>query len=319
LLTAVTRSIAHADKRVWRGIAVDNSYVYTSTDRNTSFALQNIISVYDHNLQFVTEYLDAYTELSDAGKFMSCADLTVHDRSLLVTVCDFNAGVSASYQSRVVIYDLDNMPNYTQHEIGSGVAECCLYHDNHYYVCYRDLAQINQYDLSFNLVKTHNLTIPGVNQLDGLYQSIKFIDGQLWANLRGPDEIDILAPVHTPGLDIYDYNGVDYTHTQRTKSVTAGAGQGFDVHNDIFYFVDRPDNSMITAYYEDDAKHYGREYATSIFKNRAADLDSNDIETAINKLLKTNVVDRTLPQRVIERTSAVEKQALNDLVRRINV
>lgn len=229
---------AHKKYRAWQGVATDGTFIYVFTDRDENFALKNIISVYDMQGHFVSEKLNAYTATDPQGKFMSFGDGTIIDGKLFVTAYNINDSGNPEL-SRILEYSLPNLNLTKETDIGGSAAECIVKENGAYWVCYFDEPIIKKFDLSYNLLQTYSVNPIGP---DGGYESLLWIDGDLYCNMHGPNAIGGLP---TGKLDRYSFNGTTFTFIESISPPTYGSTQGIDQYKDFFYWADRVANEII--------------------------------------------------------------------------
>lgn len=230
---------AHNNYRAWQGVATDGTYIYVATDRDENFGLQDIISVYDMNGNFVKEKLNAYTGTDPQGKFMSFGGFSIIDGVLFATVYNCNSGGSPCI-SRIVEFSLPTLEVIKTTEIGNGVAESIKKYNGSYWVSYYDAQQIKQFDLSFTLVNTYPLS-QSMGPYGG-YQGLMWYDGDIYLNMHGPNKYG-----QTPegALDRYSFNGSSFTYIETIEPPTYGTTQDVNYYDGCFYWDDRPANRII--------------------------------------------------------------------------
>lgn len=237
--------------RIWQGVATDGTYLYTVTDRNSSFGLNNIISKFDMAGNLIQEKTNSYNPFP-AGEFYSFGNATVIGSYLYVTAYNYNyVGIEGTLQSRISVFNLSDLSFVQDYDLGTTVkiAEGVDYHDGYYWVIdgYFDTYKVLKYDSSFNLVGTYTLPVVGQIGVGELtYQNISWSGNEIFVNYHGSNTF---GSVYAYGLDRYAFNDGVFTFKERIRPVTYGAGQGIAIHGNTFYWADRPGNSVYSANY----------------------------------------------------------------------
>jgi hypothetical protein len=235
--------IAHAPYRAWQGVAADDDYVYVFTDRNATFGLENIISVYDHDGVFVSEVRNAYTGTDGGGHFMSFGDGNVISDMLFITAYNVNGGGAPPYQSRVLVYSSPELELTQEWNIGSGIAESVTWHNGSFWTTYHDQMVIRQFDTEFTFVDEYDLSeLPGPY---GGYQGAYWADDDLLIQMHGPNGPGLEPPAK--GLDRYHWNGTEFEFVRTEEPRSYGTGQGVALWNDYVFQNDRPANMIIIS------------------------------------------------------------------------
>ncbi|WMT39742.1 hypothetical protein RE628_20450 [Paenibacillus sp. D2_2] len=237
-LPSISSFPSHKKYRAWQGVTTDGTYIYVVTDRDENFTLKNIISVYDMKGHFVSEKLDAYTATDPQDKFMSFGDCTIIDSKLYVTAYNINDGGNPRI-SRIIEYSLPNIELIKETDIGSNAAECIVKKDGAYWVCYFDDAIIRKFDLDCKLLQTYPVNPIGP---DGGYESLLWIDDELYCNMHGPNTY---GKTPTGKLDRYTFDGSTFTFVESIVPPTYGTTQGLAHYNSYFYWADRVANEIV--------------------------------------------------------------------------
>jgi len=228
-----------SDYRGWQGVAVENDRMYVLTDRNESFELENIISVYSLSGQKISELRAAYIGKDRNNKFMSFGDGNVIDGKLYVTAYNFNGG-GHPYESKVLTYRLPQLDLEEEKELPEGVAESITKHGGHFWVVYHDKMEVYQLDLNFNLVKKFELS-ESISSYGG-YQGSFWASEYFFAQMHGANK---LGDVPAKGLDKYKYLGDRFIFLETLAPLSYGTGQGVCLTDDVIYQNDRPYNIIV--------------------------------------------------------------------------
>lgn len=234
----------HEKFRTWQGVASDGEYIYVTTDRNASFELQNFVSVYSMDGEFIKEKIDAYTGKDSKGRFMSFGDAKVINGFLYALVYNHNSGGAQepveNRESRVVKYELPSLDVAEEHSVGIGTAESIDFNKDSFWVVYHDLQHIKRFDTDFKLVSSYELNASF--EKEGGYQGIIFEGDDLFVNLHGSNEFNM---EYAFGLDHYRFNGEKFEYIDRIKPPTYGSGQGIDKIDGKYLWSDRPANQIV--------------------------------------------------------------------------
>lgn len=230
---------AHNNYRAWQGVAADSQYIYVLTDRSENFGLQNVISVYDKNGNFVKEKLHAYTGVDLNGYFMSFGNCAIINEKLYATVYNINSGAS-QLVSRILEYSLPDLILLNEADIGGNVAESITLKDGAYYVCYNDIQQIKKFDLNYNFLSAY--TIPISANADGGYNGMIWVDNYAYLNMHGPNYV---GQDNTGSLDKFLFDGTSFTYIESYSPPTYGCGQGINYFDGKYYWIDRVSNRIV--------------------------------------------------------------------------
>jgi hypothetical protein len=228
------------DYRGWQGVAVSDDLIYVLTDRNESFGLENIISVYSLDGVFQSEIRAVYTATDPQGKFMSFGDGNVIDGALYVTAYNVNSG-GTPLVSRVLKYTLPGLTLSETYAIGSGTAESVTKYNNAYWVVYYDILAVRKYDLNFNFVQEYPL--PAIEAPHGYFQGSFWEDGYFYANLHGHNVNESSSPFAK--LVRYSFDGTSFTFDQAITPPTLGCSQGVSIYEGFYVWNDRPNNVVV--------------------------------------------------------------------------
>lgn len=230
------------DYRGWQGVTVANDLIYVFTDRNESFGLENIISVYSLDGKLISEKRNAYTGLDPQGKFMSFGDGNEIDGFLYVTAYNINSGGSPLI-SRVVKFNLTDLSINQVYEIGLGTAESVTKNNNAFWVVYHDIAGVRKYDLNFTFLQQYNLSY--VDAPNGLFQGTLWDGNYFYANLHGNNlNSDAIA---FSQLRKYQFDGTNFNFIEAIAPPTDGCGQGLAKYGDYYFWNDRPNNLIVVS------------------------------------------------------------------------
>ncbi|MFT8348765.1 hypothetical protein [Clostridium saccharoperbutylacetonicum] len=230
------------DYRGWQGVTVANDLIYVFTDRNESFGLENIISVYSLDGKLISEKRNAYTGLDPQGKFMSFGDGNEIDGFLYVTAYNINSGGSPLI-SRVVKFNISDLTVNAVYEIGAGTAESVTKKDNAFWVAYHDIAGIRKYDLNFTFLQQYTLSY--VDAPDGLFQGTLWDGNYFYANLHGHNSNGDATAFSQ--LRKYQFDGTNFNFIEAIAPPTDGCGQGLAKYGDYYFWNDRPNNLIVVS------------------------------------------------------------------------
>jgi hypothetical protein len=230
-----------SDYKVYQGVLVTDTNIYTCSDRDTVFGFQNSISKFDRNGIFISEFLNSYTSLDPQGKFMSYGSMYDDGSYFLICAYNINSGGSPRI-SRIVRHNRITLAFVDEFDIGDGVAENITLYNGDYYVCYHNAMIVRKFNTSFVLITEYNLSrATGPN---GGYQSIFVIGNMFYFNYHGPDA---LGGTYSIGMDKYLFDGNTFHYQSNIVAPTYGSGQGVIHFDHKFYWVDRVENSIVVT------------------------------------------------------------------------
>lgn len=230
--------------RGWQGVAVDSDLIYVFTDRDESFSLENIISVYSIDGKIKREIRNAYIETDPQGKFMSFGDGNVINGYLYITAYNINSGGSPLI-SRVVQYSLPDLNIVGVHEIGSNVAESVTFHDGAFWAVYHDVLAVRKFDVNFSFIQEYPLTIDSAPY--GYFQGTYWDGSDLYANLHGHNSNGDDTPFAE--LRRFTFTGSDFYFVEKITPPTEGCSQGLAYYKGRFFWNDRPNNTIVVTNY----------------------------------------------------------------------
>ncbi len=230
-----------------QGIAIGNHYLYLTTSVNELGKPENIISVYDLAGKFITQKRNASTEHDIDGRFLDFGDGTIIGSNLYLGLYNWNslpANKSPLY-SKIAVFNTNTMNLTAVYDVGGNTAEGVAYHEGHFWVIFHDRAIVKELDTNFKFLKSHTLVITSnVKIRDGFFEGAGWYQNDLFLNIHGPNSENSF---YSPGLIRYHYNGSTFEYLETITPPTYGSGQGFDIINKTFFFVDRPANAIIRA------------------------------------------------------------------------
>lgn len=235
--------------RAWQGAHWWNNCIIVATDKNESYVIQNILSIYAVDGTLLFEFLSAYTGLDPQGKKLSFGSPYVIGNYLYMTGYNFNDGGSPLI-SRVIRYVLDPIAITITLDtsfgtsgvigIGSGTAEQVYWTGTEWLVCYFDHTYISRFDASWTLLGTMALSqafpAPGGPQ------------AMIWKN---PTEVHIIMHGQnsyggTKSNEIHKYtrSGNTLTFVAKYDSPDYGLGQGVSACPFGYVWANRPANAI---------------------------------------------------------------------------
>lgn len=226
--------------RFWQGVASDGKFLYTTSDRDENFKLENIISVYSLKGDLIKEKRLAYTGTDSNGYFMSFGDATVIDGFLFATVYNFNSQKDNQFESKILKFNKTTLELVEEFDIGDGVAESVYKNKDSYWVVYHDKKEIRKFDKKFKSFESYEL---GQDfEKEGGYQGLVFINDDLYVNLHGSNDFN---GEYAFGLDHYKYIDGKFVFVERIKPPTYGSGQGIEFVEGKILWTDRPSNQIV--------------------------------------------------------------------------
>ncbi|MFD2614511.1 hypothetical protein [Paenibacillus gansuensis] len=226
----------------WQGVATDGKNIYVTSDRNEDFKLQNSITVYNKDGNYVKKIYDAYQGKDAHGRFMSFGDGTVINHKLYMTVYNFNSGPpEKERESRIVIYSLPELEIQKEIPIGGYSAEVVTMHKDSYWVFYHDKNEALILDKNYKIKNTIQLSANF--EKEGGYQGAFWEGDNLYLNLHGSNSYDDNA--YAFGLDHYKLTESGLKYIERIVPPTYGSGQGIDKLGSKYLWVDRPANKIV--------------------------------------------------------------------------
>jgi hypothetical protein len=243
---------AHLPYRAWQGAAYWDNHIVVTTDRSETFALKNIITVYDLSGNKVSELQNAYTGLDSSGRFMSFGSPSIINGYLYLTVYNINGGASnpADRLSRVLRYTLDPTTRAVALdtsfgvngavEIGGYTAEHVTLHDGKYFVCYDDQQLIRLFNEQWLTLGTVSLS--GAALTWGGCQAMVWEGETVYLNYHGPNNFGLADSRKIEG---YTWNGSSLTLSDTLTPPAFGTTQGFSAAPWGYVWADRPANRIV--------------------------------------------------------------------------
>ena len=229
--------------RAWQGVAIDGKNIYVFTDRNETFGLENIISVFTHEGIEVRTYKKLYDKERKQTVFMSFGDGNIIGEYLYITAYNANSNINLPYESQVLVYSIPNIKLVKVFDIGGGVAESVTRYKDHYYITYHDSMVLKEFDLTFKMIETYSLS--QVMGGYGGYQGAYWEGDNILIQMHGPNKLDQNPSF---GLDRYKFDGNKFIFIKREEPLSYGTGQGVAKSKNYILQNDRPDNAIIVKH-----------------------------------------------------------------------
>jgi hypothetical protein len=230
-----------------QGIATDNNHIFLTTSINEAGKRENIISVYTMDGKYLMNRRNASITVDRDGRPMDFGDASVNGPYLYVALYNWHAlpVKKSPMYSKVAVFYTKNLSLVAEYDIGANTAEGISYSGGYYWVTFHDKPLIKKFDTDFRLIKTFSLQIPSnVDTSNGYFQGMAWYGNEIFVNIHGPNTE---GSFYSPGVLRYHYDGSNFDYIETLTPPTYGSGQGLDILNNTFYFVDRTANVMIKA------------------------------------------------------------------------